>query len=351
MDRGIRHAVFLERYKGGTANQIVAFMEREVYPDLMARTQARLERLLRSGRINSVGVFRTKRYIDMVSGMREQIRSGLRVAHGNLRSELRKFAISEAQWQQAVLGASTPIDLGFTLPATDQLRAIVTQRPLQGRLLREWFSSTSRAAIDGFEQQIKIGMTQGESVEQIVRRLRGPIASKWKAGQTGRISNNLRAVTRTAVQGVAAQAREQLYRDNDDLIKGVRWVSTLDARTTDICKTLDGRVFPPGEGERPPIHVQCRSTTVPVVRSWKELGINLREAPPGTRASLTGAVPADVTYPQWLRRQPVAIQNQALGVGRAQLWRRGVVPIERFVDPTGRPLSLVQLEALEKSLS
>jgi hypothetical protein len=88
-----------------------------------------------------------------------------------------------------------------------------------------------------------------------------------------------------------------------------------------------------------------------VLKSWKELGIKLKDAPPGTRASMNGQVAARTTYPEWLRKQPIAVQEEALGVGRAALFRRGVVPIERFVDRRYNPLNLRQLEELEERLA
>jgi hypothetical protein len=91
--------------------------------------------------------------------------------------------------------------------------------------------------------------------------------------------------------------------------------------------------------------------TTPVLRSWKELGIDLKEAPPGTRSSLGGQVPARVTYGEWLKGQPHHFQAQVLGRGRAELFRRGVVPASKFTDARLRPLTLRQLEALETTLA
>lgn len=39
------------------------------------------------------------------------------------------------------------------------------------------------------------------------------------------------------------------------------WISILDARTSEICRSLDGRVFVRGKGPLPPAHPNCRSTT------------------------------------------------------------------------------------------
>jgi len=186
-------------------------------------------------------------------------------------------------------------------------------------------------------------------------------------------------VTRTAVNHVSNFARDAVYQENADVVKGVRYVATLDARTTQICASLDGRVFEVGQGERPPLHMQCRSTTVPVLRSYKELGIDLLEAPAGTRAStswwrrtpketkryyaglsaaeknavrasLSGQVPASTTYGPWLKRQPRSFQDEVLGPAKADLFRRGHVPIRRFTDHVNRPLTVAELQRLERDI-
>lgn len=86
----------------------------------------------------------------------------------------------------------------------------------------------------------------------------------------------------------------------------------------------------------------CRSVSVPVTKSWKELGIDADEMPAGQRASMDGAVPADTTYAEWIKRQPAARQDEILGPERAKLLRSGKVTFERFYD-NGRWLTLEQL--------
>ena len=87
----------------------------------------------------------------------------------------------------------------------------------------------------------------------------------------------------------------------------------------------------------------CRSTSVPIVKSWRDIGIDLDEAPEGTRSSMDGQVPADVTYEQWLKDKPEEFQNDVLGVGKAKLWREGKIGFTDLLDQRGNPLSLKQL--------
>lgn len=87
----------------------------------------------------------------------------------------------------------------------------------------------------------------------------------------------------------------------------------------------------------------CRSTSVPVTKSWKELGLKTKEFSGVTRASMDGTVAPDTTYSSWLTRQPATRQDEILGATRGALFRRGDLPLERFANDKGRWLTLEQL--------
>ena len=70
-------------------------------------------------------------------------------------------------------------------------------------------------------------------------------------------------------------------------------------------------------------------------------------APKGTRASLNGQVSADFTYGDWLKRQPIEVQDDILGVTKGRLFRKGGLSMGRFIDRKGQELTLDQLRAKE----
>ena len=89
----------------------------------------------------------------------------------------------------------------------------------------------------------------------------------------------------------------------------------------------------------------CRSTSAPVTKSFRDLGVDADEAPPGTRASMDGQVPGDTSFEGWLSRQSKARQEEVLGPGRAELWRKKGLSFRDLVDGQGRELTLEQLRA------
>ena len=102
----------------------------------------------------------------------------------------------------------------------------------------------------------------------------------------------------------------------------------------------DGPPWLEGPGK---LHWGCRSTSVPVLKSWKDLGIDAPEVPDTTRASMDGQVPADTTLEEWLKKQSQARQDTVLGAGKAQLWRDGKITFRDLLDQSGRPLTTEQL--------
>ena len=198
------------------------------------------------------------------------------------------------------------------------------------------------------KRQINMGMLQGESTDQIVRRIRGTRGARYADGVLQVPRRHAQSIVRTFVQHTTSHARQATFEANEEFIRYVRWVSTLDSRTSQICASLDGQVYDVQSGERPPAHFNCRSTIVPVLKGWRSLGLKAPE--PSTRASMSGQVPQKLKYGDWLLKQPIALQNQILGPGKAALLRRGTVPIKRFTDANLRPLTLKELRSIEVKL-
>lgn len=350
-DASILHAVYMERLKTQEVNTIVAFLNDEVFPDVAKTLEKRLARITARGYDSNV--WKTKRYQALLKSIHELIRSGLIDASADLKKRLGDIGVYEAKFQQQLL-SNTLEQAGvlhlipeIVLPSNNMLRSIATSKPFEGRLLKDWWKGLETNAQATISSQINIGIATGEPTPKIVSRVVGKSSTTFVDGALHTTRRHATTVVRTAISHIAAQAREMVWGENSEVIKGVRYVAVLDGRTTDICRTLDGQVFGIYEGPRPPMHHQCRSTTVAVTRSWKELGIKLKEAPIGVRASMNGQVPANLTYAQWIRKQPIEFQNQVMGKGKATLYRRGVVPMEKFIDSKYRPLTLDELVKLE----
>lgn len=242
----------------------------------------------------------------------------------------------------------TKLVWGVTSPTAEQLAAIVSTEPIlvgegQVALLEEIFQGLAANKEKTIRQAIRLGMVEGETVDQMVRRLIGTKAARFTDGIIEKDRRGAEAMVRTIVNSTSNKAADATYKANGDIIKGLAWTSTLDSRTSPICQARDGKVFPVDSGPRPPAHVNCRSFMVPVLKSWKELGVPLDEMDEGMRSSMDGLVPESTTYGTWLKGKDKSFQEKVLGVERARLFRSGEYDIKDFVNAKGEYKKLSDL--------
>jgi SPP1 gp7 family putative phage head morphogenesis protein len=337
LDALTKHQILLQRFGNATARKVLA---------LLKRSEARLvERLLQE---DLTELSRTRKET-LLRELRRIIDGAYEDATGALQIDLDGLAVYEGEYQLDMFRRVLPVKLETVTPGAEQIIAAVNSRPFQGKLLKEVYSELSASSFRKVRDTIRSGFVEGRTTDQIVRDLRGTRSQGYKDGVLETNRRATETVVRTAVNHTANTAREYTYERNAELIKGVRWNSTLDGRTSAVCRARDGKVYDPGKGPRPPAHFNCRSSTSPVMKSWRDLGFDIEELPQSTRASMNGQVPADQDYDTWLRKQPRGFQDEILGETKGKLFRAGL-KMERFVDRRGNELTLDELKRRERDL-
>ena len=300
-----------------------------------SRQAARLEKLLAQVKASVVSAYRTE---------------GKRLAN-----ELREVADMEARFAASAINRSAGVELITTELTRGQLAAITSDLLVQGAPVSDWLSRQAGDTLKRFQDNMRLGIAEGETNAQLIRRIRGGKQNGEVVQGFMKISrNHAESLVRSATQAVSQKSRQAIYNANDDIVKAEQWVSTIDLRTTVECSTRDGLTYTvndhepidhslPWGGGPGNLHWGCRSTSVPVLKSWRELGLDADELPTSTRASLDGQIAQDTTFEGWLTRQSVERQNENLGVGRAALWRDGKISFRDLVDGNGRELTLDQL--------
>ena len=368
LDSSIRHQVWLLRYGGTVANDVLRILD-AADRDLVAKITERVQRLgpLDHQRFGA-GLATSKRLDALLEDIRALSRDLRRALESHVMEGLRDLTKAELEHavRRLIEHGFMGVDIGILRPSDAILRELVTGAVLRGQTLRSWFKKLEADRLRMVESATRLAMVEGDNIDQLRDRLTDTLdVSKRRA----------EALVRTSVNAVANRTRETLYQENADLLKGVRWVATLDSRTSPICSARDGMMFDIGEGPRPPAHPNCRSTITPVVKSWDEMsgrntlkrgrggrdldalfrkklrekGLSadeIKKAVRNGRSSIDGQVPGKITYAEWLRRQTRAVQNDLLGKQKARLFRDGKMSLDRFVDlRTGRPVTLGQLAA------
>lgn len=273
-----------------------------------------------------------------------------------LTSDLRTLAKEDVAWTAAEF-EKLAVGVSFTAPAAGQLWATIAALPAaEGSTLGQLTEALGMSGSVKFTEAIQTGMSEGETVEQMTRRIRGEVVKRasWKTidgkrryvpgvyqgGVFETTSREAETLARTAVAHVSNQAREAFYAENAGLIKGFQRVETLDGDTCLICGADDGHVYGPDE-PRPqlPEHPRCRGVYVPVTKSWRELGINREELPASTRASMDGQVPENETFDDRLAKMAPNRQDAVLGPTRGRLYREGLPLVDMVAGGKVIPLA------------
>jgi len=353
----VSHTVNVQQLTAGVVQRMIATLGK-ADKDLLAQLQAAL------AREPQATTFSVNRLDNLLLEVRAVNRDAYQTMAQAFDGELQAFNKYEVQYQTKLLDTVIPPSVataaGFstTTVVPEQVYAAAMSRPFQGRLLREWMSDLEEGQATRIRDAVRMGFTEGESIDQVIRRVRGTRAAGYQDGilQIGR--REAEAVIRTAMSHVANTARDDLFTSNDSVIKAVVWHSTLDMRTSSGCQIRDNKQYDPvthkplnhsipwagGPGR---LHWRCRSTSYPLTKSWEELGIKADELDAGTRASMDGQVPEDLSYGAWLQKQPAWRQDEILGPSRGQLMRSGGLAFDSFYTNRGELLSLDQLRARE----
>ena len=337
LDRAIRHQIYIQQYGAGVAEDIVKELV-QAEQELLGKVAARLVKAEKIG--FDRGPWTTKRLSTITAGLGEIVDNKYSATYkGMLKPKMLELAKAEADFTVAGFDSTVPVKLEYELPSPEMLRSMVLSEPFEGAVMGKWWQGVATGEKEKIQRALRQGLVQGETTPQIVRRLTGP------KGALAISHHHATAVIRTATNHVSSGARAQTYQQNSKYIKSEKIVATLDARTSEICRFQDGRTYPVGEGPRPPFHFNCRTTVIAVLKSWKELGIPLKEAPPGTRASMNGQVPADLTYKQWFKAQPSSFQKELLGPNRYKMYAAGLEDVTKYASPAGKLYTLKQLYA------
>lgn len=117
------------------------------------------------------------------------------------------------------------------------------------------------------------------------------------AKKMGTSKSNAGRLVMTEQAYFSSAAQKDCFNDLD--VEEYEIVATLDSHTSDICRSLDGKVFKMSDYKpgvtAPPFHVYCRSTTAPHFKDNFDTGERVARGADGK----TYYVPDDVTYSEW----------------------------------------------------
>lgn len=402
-DRFIAHQIYLQRFAGGLRNRLLEVLNKSDDP-LAKKLSEELQAFEGLTPQETAEKFqKLESLVNSITGVRDD---AWQQVQKDFLDEIKALSEHEYDFTTSVIRAVLPDSVEVLAVPVERIAAAVGSRPFEGRLLKDWADDLKAADLTRLKDSITQGVIEGRTVDEMVRIVRGTKAADYADGILQISRRNAESVIRTSVNHVSNVARDDVFAANSDIIAGVKWVSTLDGRTSAICRGRDGHVAPtPGREDelpegyprlnpssaRPPAHWGCRSTVVavfdlatiseqlgerPYVRDsrtrqqreidfraaakadvgeaeWKRLGEEgrkplIKAKRDAWAAANIGRVPSGTTYDEWLRKQPDWFQDDVLGKWKADLFRQGM-RLDRFVDQAGKEMTLDQLKALTGS--
>jgi len=348
-DEVVAHLIDLHRFSNSEVRAMLSIL-RDADIALFNRLTAALANL-------SATEFTVQRLSSMLTGVWEANEAGYRQLATRTVEQMRSLTEYELEHQTSLFRDLLPTQVSVATVEPAMVYSAAFARPFRGRLLGEWFESLAAQRQQRIESTLRTGYVTGRTIDEMIRDIRGTRAQNYADGLIQIDRRNAEAVVRTSVAHFANFARQSFYKANADLIAEEQWASTLDNRTTEMCQIRDGLMYTAEDhqpvGHKVPwlegpgmIHWGCRSTSVPVIDSAKELGLDL---PPLERAEMNGVAAPGTTYRDWIERQPAARQDDILGPTRGALMRKGGLDFPDFFSEKGNFLTLDELRQREAS--
>lgn len=342
----IRQSLEEARYEAGLRARVLDLL-RELERDLVAE-------LADAGLDTPRSDWQRARLANMLKATERRIAQVYGDVDALTMDELRQFVEVTGDRTIAGLNKALGVDLFQEVQwTTEQVQAIADDTLIFGARSGEWWARQSVDVQQAFGDQMRMGLLRGESVGQLIQRVRGV------DGFMNISRSNAEKLVRSSAISVANEAHLAAFEANSDIMAGIEWLATLDMRTCPRCAALDrlrwtldhepighDRAFP-----GPVLHWNDRCTQLPVTKTWEELATKNKALArkldqawtEGERASMGGPVPGNVTYETWFKGLSAADQQDILGPGRYDLWKAGKVDLKGLSDQRGNELTLDQL--------
>lgn len=159
---------------------------------------------------------------------------------------------------------------------------------------------------EDLKQNLVVGLIRGENMDRMASRMRKRLSVSASAA---------RRLVRTETAYIYESATMDAYKECG--IEQYEYLATLDGRTSEICRELDGKVFDikdavPGKNY-PPMHPNCRSTTVCHFADDKVTSRIAKD-----ESGKYYEVPSDMTYKEWksshVKSKPLSINGVTASV-------------------------------------
>ncbi|MDN5646258.1 MAG: phage head morphogenesis protein [Acinetobacter sp.] len=262
------------------------------------------------------------------------------------------LAIYEAAYTAKLAGDTAVVVAGAEIYKT------VRKTPFAGGQLVDYlFADIADSLRKKVEYVIRDGISQGQTNQQIIQRIKGRKANDYKDGLLESSRSSIERQVRTARSHISNATYIDTYKALG--YEYVKVVATLDGRTCKYCASIDGDVYPIDDPTRPrfPVHPNNRTTYVGCDKDGNIAGLRpfvmderkVKDIPKDERKHLIGQLDANTSFKEFFEQSDEFFQRTWLGKTKYELYKKGEYSIDKFADPLNkRGYTLAELKALDE---
>ena len=235
-----------------------------------------------------------KMHISRLDAMKLQIQQQIEVLYGNQVDGL--DGLMHEMYTEGFNKSAYTLDTGmgvhYNLATTDPRRIdAIINRPWadDGKTFSERLWRDKDKLVNALQQEMTQAVTRGDKLGDAVKNI---------SKRMGAAKSSAARLVMTESAFISGRAQRDCFKDLG--VDKYEYVATLDRKTSETCRALDGKVFDiddykPGTNA-PPMHCWCRSCIVPYFDDMDMLGKRAARDP---ETGKTVRVPADMNYTDW----------------------------------------------------
>lgn len=178
----------------------------------------------------------------------------------------------------------------FAKVDADRVSRIIRQPWLEENFSQRIWQDNAKL-VRQLETQLTQAIIRGDGIDKTAKIIADRMGVGYRAAQR---------LVRTEASHIQNEASFDAYRASG-VVSKYEFLATLDGRTSEICRQMDNKVFLLSEKQVgvnfPPLHANCRSTTVPYFDDEIDPGERIARDETGTYY-----VPGNMSYNEWKQK-------------------------------------------------
>ena len=239
-------------------------------------------------------------HISRLEALQTQLRQQVEALSGKKQAKIESLLgdLYQNQYYHTAFKIQKGLGIGWDLQKLDDRKVkAVLSRPwaADGKVFSDRIWEDKTRLLSELDTEITRTILTGQKWDKAVRNIEDRMrVSKSQAGR----------LVMTEAAAIDSVAQGQCYQDLD--VEEFENVATLDFKTSEICREMDGKHFLMSEYKigvtAPPFHPWCRTCTAPYFADWEQLGGAPMRAARDQNGQGYELVPADLTYKEWEKR-------------------------------------------------